>query len=134
MSGLYGNKLNIFNESKVYSDDNICIYVDGSGETERNYYQNPYIKVFNAKTRSKANKAHRIYIKDPQYEESHGKVDGKDFWVLNSSERKMLDKVMCKVSKSGNNVFEDILDKVAAESHRTDRPNIPKPDFKNIKK
>lgn len=134
MSGLFGNKFNIVNESKVYSDSNICIFVDGSGETERNYYQNPYIKVFNAENRAKSNKAHRIYIKDPQYEESHGKLDGKDFWVLNSAERKMLDKIMDKTSKSGKTVFEDILDMVAAESHKSDIPDIPRPDFKTIKR
>lgn len=144
---IYGNNvlndINILNEIKIYSNDNenFSITVDGSGDTDRGYYNDPYFKFHNNKNAGIADKTVRIGINGG----AHYIVHDGDNRTLNLKERKALSKSMNSIiydkdKKKDITMWEKVINSMIKVSRQyTDDPkilnkikNTPMPDFMNI--
>lgn len=81
-------------EITVSKTNGITIGVYGSGQTLRNFAQDPYFKVYNAESEQKATKVARIYFNRPEYVYPEHKESGKKVWYFNSLERKLLNNIL----------------------------------------
>ena len=133
-----GDNNEVLNEIRVYTnnEDNVCITVDGDGEKDRGFNNDPYFKYYNNSNPKKATKVSRIAFTGEKIRYIiHNNQDNK----LNSSEKKKLNEYMDR--KSTNKDYKDITVweaiKKAAEqessSDNTDKiSSASKPDFTNI--
>ena len=143
---IYGNNIlnntTILNEIKVIEDrdEGISIYVDGDGDTFYGFAYDPYFKIYNSIDRSKATKSTRIGIIGG----AHYIIHNNEIWILNSSYRQALIKIMSKPIKNLSNksitVWDKIIDsmiilskdKVNDSSVIYRIKNTPMPDFMDI--
>lgn len=88
---IYGNNLSFLNEIASIKDDIFLISIDGPGETNRNFFEKPYFKVYDSNSYKKATKIARIYFDEAKYVKDH---IGKPEWILNSQERKLLVQIL----------------------------------------
>ena len=124
----------ILNEETVYydSDNSILITVDGDGEKDRGFINDPYFKIYNNKNQKAASKEARISMKEPKYIYHKGKPQ----WNLSSRERKKLNEILNSIDKeTGKTVWEKIKNTACKETeHRNDEKllNLPIIDYSNI--
>jgi hypothetical protein len=119
----------VITEGKVLSKDGICIYVEG--QINSNYIKDPYFKLYDSISETDAKRIARIGVKDGAHYVYHGKNEGKEFWILNSKERKLLEKLM---SEPG--VWEKTLKEINARGNDIFHGfsfYCEKPNFRNIK-
>ena len=92
---IYGNQ--ILQEINTVKDlnSNMCIGLF-DGFTYRGLDKDPYFKVYNSADPTKATKLARIRFSRPEYVTGHttGPDAGKKEWILNSSEKKKLIKLL----------------------------------------
>lgn len=121
----YNNENCILNETRVYTNnnENICITVDGSGQTDRGFDADPYFKVYNSSKPAKATKVARIYFSRPEYVKDH---QGKPIWNLNSKECKMLNKIL-----ANDNVWNKLNEELSNVIQKT--VYYPHVDYSKIK-
>lgn len=75
------------------------------GETDRGFSNDPYFKVYNSTSVTKANKVCRIRILSATYVKPHATAKYDPNWKLNSAERKELDNTL-----SDNNVWQKLIE------------------------
>lgn len=124
------SNVEIVNEVYVTSTKNFSITVDGDGETDRGFSNNPYFKVYNSTSVSKANKVCRIHILSATYVKPHASENRDPNWKLNSAERKELDNTL-----SDSNVWQDLItdtNKVINDPSKKLDTNLIKPDYTKL--
>lgn len=153
----YENLKCILNEEKFYEMASVTKEgipsIKIQADRGRNYFGIEYFKVYNQDSYDKATKATRISFREPVYI-SHNNPDGKQPWVLNAKERKLLISQMNKPSRlfknSGLNLkiwhdciahfnneaygidFDDTL-KIFSNSKTKYLPiDLPMPDYKEL--
>lgn len=113
---IYGNKFKdgfntgkVLEELAVYRGDGILISVDGSGFSDRNFDKDPYFKVYNAESVSRATKIARISCKTFK-QISH--TDRFDDWNLTKKDKKkIVDILLNKKSNFGDfSIYNSVWD------------------------
>lgn len=61
------NNLEVLNEVKIVSNNELSIYVEGEGRVGHNWYKDPYFKVFHGSSKQKAKYVSRISFSEPKY-------------------------------------------------------------------
>lgn len=97
MALIYGNKFidfEILNERKIITskEDNICITLDGNGQTNRGFINDPYFKVYASQTAKSGTKVARLKLKEPKYV-----VHNNQKWDMNKKELKLVNKYLDKI-------------------------------------
>ena len=130
--GIFLEMLNndeILTEGKVYSEDNICIIIEPS--ENRNYGGDiGYFKIYNAKNVFKAKKMNRISITTPKYVKHN--LEGKDEWILDSHERKILNKILYETTdESGIIIYDKLFNEYLKAGIALVKPNNY-PDYRKL--
>jgi len=129
MNNLYPNTF-IVNEGYVYKDPEMSIGIYGN--EHRNYYQEPYIKVYDGIDISKAEHVARIDLRKVSYVKHKDRLED---WKLNSKEKRKLNQIIN--SRTDNTTVWDIIIKEIADrcniDFKTVYESIPKPDFTKLK-
>lgn len=124
------SNVEIVNEVRVTSTKNFAITVDGDGLTNRGFEHDPYFKVYNSTSVTKANKVCRIRIFSATYVKPHASENRDSNWKLNSAERKELDNTL-----SNNNVWRDLIthtnEVISGTGVQLDT-NLIKPDYTKL--
>lgn len=133
---IFGENYILLDEGVVYrnSNENMCIVVNGSGSTDRDFGLDPYFKLYNKAKYTSATKIARISIIGPRYIE-HTNSSNLEDWILNSSEKRNLNAIMIKKASSGKTVYQEMLEEMARVNHFKDKDrilSIPCPDFTKL--
>lgn len=136
--GLFGNifKSKIVAEVTVFKGDGILITVDGDGEKDRGFSKEPYIKIYNNETATKANKVATLKIEKPEYMKKHNRT-GLEEWKLNGKEMKMVlkdlkSKPNVKEGKDYETIWETIINVVNTKYNCNLDQDISIPNYKNL--
>lgn len=92
------------NEITVYKGDGISISIN-RGETETNFPKDPYFKVYNSESISKATLVARVKADGSGYD-YHTDGTGKKVWELTKSKKKLI-KALTKPPKGGDSKISD---------------------------
>ena len=128
---IYGNSfLNIITEGSIYKDDKNNIMIGMYIDSNRNFEQDPYIKVFNNQNFNKATKVARISLKNVKYIYHSDRFD---IWRLNSKEKKLLNEIIRSKDKNGNLIWNNILIELSKLTNKNiSKIKIDIPDFTNL--
>lgn len=96
----------LFEMATVYTGVNEPIKIFVSYDEKR--IGNPYFKVINAKKFSAATKMARISFEEPKYI-IHNKNYGKETWLLDSHDRRLLISILQKKQKNGKTYWEEAI-------------------------
>lgn len=123
----------ILTEETVYTEGGFGIGVFPL--KDRNFIQDPYIKVYNASTITKASKLVRIGILNIRFIRHR---DSRQFWILNTKQLKYINKIMRTKNESNETYWEQTLRIIGADCvenplYFEDLFNII-PDFTEAKK
>lgn len=127
--------LEYLNESRIYADN--IMYIGVFGDDGTNFIEDPYIKVYNNKSFTAADKVARIDLVYLKYVYHR---DKKKVWYLNNKELKHLNKIVRTINpKSGILYWDEILIQVVARAEIHDyeyyKNLIPEiPDFTKVKR
>lgn len=129
------SSLEYLNEARIYSDN--IMYIGVFGDDGTNFAEDPYIKVYNNKSFTAADKVARI---DLVYLKYIYHRDSKKVWYLNNKELKHLNEIVKTINpKSGMLYWDEILIQIAARAKIHDygyyKNLIPEiPDFTKVKR
>lgn len=70
------NNLEVLNEVKIVSNNELSIYVEGEGRVDHGWINDPYFKVFHGPSKQKAKYVSRIYFSRAEYVKPHGHSTG----------------------------------------------------------
>lgn len=128
----------VLTEASVYKKNGINIAPYCS--PNRSYGKDAYFKVFNNTDERKATKIARIKLFETDYADKHEKGnEGKELWVLNSKERKLLNDALHSPTNTGiykdgsKTVYETLVDEYRDTDTKFDEKNVPEeiPDYDN---
>ena len=124
-------ELESINEGRVCYTNSIAVAAHGDGYTDRGYENQPYFKVYNNQSISKATKECRILFSEARYVYHDGKDRKDNNWILNSSERKELDDLLNFKSNWPNLINE--ANQYIHDKNKKIPLTLPKPDYRSIK-
>lgn len=122
------------NEICVYKNehDNICITVDGDGEKNRGFENDPYFKFYSTSDPTKSEPIRIAFTNTARYIVHNGNDD-----TLSSKNRKKLEKYMDETSFNNHSltVWESIKNTTCEYVHNNRKKkeimSLEKPDFRN---
>ena len=97
-------------EGKVYSylggPTNMCILIEP--DDRRNYGGGiAYFKIYDAKNKNSAKRMNRISLTVPKYIKHN--FEGKEEWILDQKERKLLNEILYKIKDDGVLIYDKLF-------------------------